>query len=258
LASFIKDCLDYSDLRARKVAIVLDSYKQDPLTNRFLGIGVSPLPYHISSTQYDPITCLYLYEDEVNGVIYIDANTDSLKWMFRGDLSNFPQIQFLVISIGLMDGAENISLLHLVMRAAISILSVLSHENQIRVIEHISLATDWYLTPSDIDNIQKGFQASEDSLGFNIELKKQLVAFKQYHNPGVAPSEQEIESFDTTLIRRTYHSTYNRYTTTSYNKNSNRGFFIDVSNKTGFASLEERKDTELKLINKNSKVYIIV
>ena len=151
--------------------------------------------------------------------------------MFRGDLSNFPQIQFLVVSSLLMyedDCTEMVTC------AIISILGVLSVENQINVIDHISLAAYWELQESTL---------------LDSDVKKLWIAYKLYHDPGVGPSDTEIDTFDTSLIRGTYQNIFNRFTKTTYQKNSDSVFIKDVSNKTGFATLEVMKsDVEINLM----------
>ena len=171
---------------------------------------------------------------------------DSLKWMFRGDLSNFPQIQFLVVSSLLMyedDCTEMVTC------AIISILGVLSVENQINVIDHISLAANRELQESTLlDSVVK-------RIWFDYKLYHD--PHKSYTDTGVGPSDTEIDTFHTNLIGRIYQNIFNRFTKTTYQKNSDSVFIKDVSNKTGFATLEEKKpDAEINLINSKSKVHM--
>ena len=216
---------------------MLNSYKSNPFIIKFLD-STNPL------SQYDPTTCLYLYEDEVHGVIYIDATSDSVKWMFRGDLSNFPQIQFLVVSIRLMF-KDNFT--EMVTRAAISILSVLSDENQRRVIDHISLVR----VVEDVHDVDYLTQyqgiLKNTTESFNDYVIRQWIAFNIDMNPDFYSSEEESKSFDTSLIRKSIDGIINRITETTYidiKKVGRKGiseFFIDASKNTGFAKLELQK-----------------
>jgi hypothetical protein len=88
------------------------------------------------------------------GITYISVNQDILKWMFRGDLDNFPQIQFMVTPLydePLMKTVEEsevnfyvyLSLLPLsfVSNAIFEIMGFFSYENQILLSRQIKSHT---------------------------------------------------------------------------------------------------------------------
>ena len=214
-----------------------DSFVEEYLDNWNKSISKE---YHVDFN----IACLCLYEDRINGVIYIDATSDSLKWMFRGDLSNFPQIQFLVRNILRLDSNF---VPDIVTRAAISILSVLSDENQRRVIDHISLVR----VVEDVNDVDYLTQyqgiLKNTTESFNDYVIRQWIAFNIDMNPDFDPSEEECKSFDTSLIRKSIDGIINRITETTYIDTDKVGrkviteFFIDASKNTGFAKLELKK-----------------
>jgi hypothetical protein len=196
-----------------------------------------------------------LYEDIDDGVIYIDANSDSLTWMFRGDLSNFPQIQFLVRKIlGFED--PNVEVIDMVTRAVFLILSIFSDVNQLRVIDHISLVREVdnsYVTKYQDMNAN----SNEDVYKY---LFRQWIAFKQVKDSSFVPSEEETKPFDTTLILKSIEGIIKRMKVTSSILEGDmtispidKIFFINASIKTGFVTIDTKNI--LPDISQKKKVF---
>jgi len=194
---------------------------------------------------YESKTCLCLYEDIDDGVIYIDANSDSLTWMFRGDLSNFPQIQFLVRKIlGFEDPCYQV--IDMVTRAVFLILSIFSDVNQLC---HISLVRG--IDYLDVRQKYKDIVESENVTQYVIG---QWIAFKRVKDRNFSPSEEETKSFDTTIILKSIDDIINRMKVTTFTytfeegtrispmvaEKGDRIFFINASIKTGFARIDTK------------------
>jgi hypothetical protein len=255
LASFLKNCFGYNDLRGLKVCVLLDSFFLQ-LSSAFCNKVLNP---DYDSTlwddniklNFDPTTMLCWYQDIDNGVIYLNAYSDSSTWMFRGDLSNFPQIQFMLTAITLRDYGQNEykeSLLDFLTRAAISILSVLSDENQQRVIKYISLFTehdDSYLT-------QYLDMTTNRNENVNQYVIRQWIALKRvkdnFFDPYVDDEETIILETHTNIILETIKDIITNMKKTTFTEEqleqllkvqTVRSFFIEESNKIGFATLDK-------------------
>lgn len=251
----MKNCLGYSDLRGLKVCVLLDSFFLQ-LSGAFCNNVLNP---DYDSTVWDdniklnfnPVAMMCWYQDKVKGVIYVNAYSDSSTWMFRGDLSNFPQIQFMLTAVTLDEYGQNVykeSLLDFLTRVTISILSVLSDENQQRVINHISLFTehdDSYYT--QYEDMKKNPYEN-----VNQYVIRQWIALKRvkdsFFDPYVDDEETIILEAHTKIILKTIDDIITNMKKTTFTEDqleqlllkykTVRRFFIDKSDEIGFATLD--------------------
>jgi hypothetical protein len=92
-----------------------------------------------------------------SGITYISADHDTLQWMFRGDLYNFPKIQFIVLLAPTSTNDKNLQYLDDKLNEAIeSVMSVFSCANQILLSRHFSI--NMYLNVVTEENTTKFIQ----------------------------------------------------------------------------------------------------
>jgi hypothetical protein len=169
LASLIQKYYSRNDIKDLKVALIY--YHMDSPKNNLKYGGDESLyessasPYkendYISNSSYphrieyvfeslsnsqNPVDCIrddhigFLYLYEFNDVIYISANHGTLLWMFRGDLDNFPKIQFILSPPDNDFPIDVSSVLSFVDKSVRSIMETLSCVNQILLSDHLSIA----------------------------------------------------------------------------------------------------------------------
>ena len=81
-----------------------------------------------------------------SGITYISANLSTLQWMFRGDLDNFPQIQFILSPPEDVEVYNETFVQNFLDDSVKSIMKTLSYVNQILVSSHFSIVLntkDW-------------------------------------------------------------------------------------------------------------------
>jgi len=200
------------------------SNSQCPVKNDEKGIlnfdEYSP-PNSIDENNMDDV---FVYE--LNDVICISATNSTLQWMFRGDLNNFPQIQFIILPLESNTLCNETSVLNFLDDSVGKIMKTFSCVNQILVSGHFSILLNTNLLSNSNDVL------------INAAAKK-------------LPDPQLVNSFDDTISLWFKKSALKNQMNSHYQ--SFQDFIYDLTSKTGFITLKsteiDKTVFELKLKN---------